>query len=194
MISMQRVLLLAALTASLLSAPAYAGKDATAERVRLQEEMTNLASRNAWKGVERNYVKMSELEVPMSVADHVLGAQSAQNQGNILDAMLRLELAVALNPEDPVSQEQQSQAQAQLNGILKSYGRVEITVHQPRIAGLIRFKMPFPQQEVQTILLARQTVLDSRYYRGLLPIGEYMIDGEKFEVLASEIWQEINVE
>lgn len=191
---MQRVLLLAALTASLLSAPAYAGKDAMAERVRLQEEMSNLASRNVWNGVERNYVKITELELPMRVVDHVLGAQSAQNQGNILAAVMRLELAVALNPEDPASQAQQSQAQEQLNGILKSYGRIEITVHPPRIAGLIRFKMPFPQQEVQTILLARQTVLDSGNYRGLLPIGDYMIDGEKFEVVASDVWQEIKVE
>lgn len=191
---MLRVLLLAALTASLLSSPAYAGKDVMAERVRLQEEMTNLASRNVWNGVERNYLKITELDVPMLVVDHVLGAQSAQSQGNILAAVMRLELAVALNPEDPDSQAQQIQAQDQLNGILKSYGRIEINVHPPRIAGLIRFKMPFPQQEVQTILVARQTVLDSGNYRGLLPIGDYMIDGEKFKVVASDVWQEITVE
>ncbi|NCG18126.1 MAG: hypothetical protein GWP91_03830 [Rhodobacterales bacterium] len=191
---MLRVLLLAALTASLLSSPAYAGKDVMAERVRLQEEMTNLASRNVWHGVERNYLKITELDVPMLVVDHVLGAQSAQSQGNILAAVMRLELAVALNPEDPDSQAQQIQAQDQLNGILKSYGRIEINVHPPRIAGLIRFKMPFPQQEVQTILVARQTVLDSGNYRGLLPIGDYMIDGEKFKVVASDVWQEITVE
>lgn len=192
------LLCVALLLATLLGGPALAGDDQIAERNRLREEMVDLAQRNAWKGVDRMYVKIVEDELGAEPGDHLMGAQASTNLGEILVAIDRLEAAVKIElPAEGADEDQvkaHGQAKAKLDDIFKRYGRVEIKVGNTRLPGLVRFDLPFGTEERETIQVAREKILEERTYKGLLPVGDYMIDGEKFQVAASQSWQTIQVQ
>ena len=72
--------------------------------------------------------------------------------------------------------------------------RLPLGVGDQRVAALVRFNMPFSPDAQQSIAEAQKRLAREQAYRGLLPLGEYMIDGERFEVLRSELWQVLRVE
>ena len=178
----------------LVSVPAWAGADKEAERQRLREEMLDLASRNAWKGVNRMYEKLVDQELGVEIPDHLMGAQAASNLGEMSTAVARLELATA--KDDPAEDHKGAydQAKNQLDDIMNRYGKVDIDVANNRLPGLIRFEQPFGTDERDQIQVAREIILQERKYRGLLPLGSYMIDGDKFDVTKSDEWQTVKVE
>ncbi len=191
---MRTALLLVALCLAVLAPPSLAGTDAHAERRRLREEMMDLAARNAWKGVDRQYQRLVSEELDPEPSDHLLGAQAASQLGRADVAVARLEAAVQDQADTDEQRAALEQARAQLEDILQRYGKVSIAVGPRRVAGLVRFDLPFGTEERETIQAAREKLLAERVYRGLLPLGEYMIDGVKFEVTRSDAWQEIKVE
>src|SRR5262245_952307 len=67
----------------------------SAERMRLHDELALLAKRKAWSGVERLYRKLEALGPPIARDDHLLAAEAARAEGNVLSAVHRLELAAA---------------------------------------------------------------------------------------------------
>jgi len=176
-----RTLLLTVLWFLTLSTPVAMAKDVGAERVRLESEMAKLATRNAWTGVERTYVELQGLKTDLSSSAHVMGAQAAQDRGAMLLALERFRAAVATPQVD--TPESVVNARAALQTLESRYGVVQIDVEAPRIPALVRAgQMPFSQQERESIVAARETVASERVFRGLLPIGRYMIDGEFFEI------------
>ncbi len=214
MIRTMRFLLIALfmLLSLLASAPSSAGEDVNAERYRLQAEMDRLARRNVWQGVERTYGELIALGVPLTTNDHLLGAQASQSRGEMLQAMERFKSAVAAGEaveasEDAAGGEPTTDGAAQeaadtplaeakrtLEVFTSRYGKVDITVDKSRIAMLVRTDgMPFSAQERESIVYAREHVVKGKAFKGLLPIGNYMIDGEKFEVSPAEEWHEIRV-
>ena len=74
--------------------------EAEAEQYRLREELSSLAEKNAWSGVERTYEALEALGLPLSLEDMTLGALAARNEGNMLAALERLQRAVQLAPAD----------------------------------------------------------------------------------------------
>lgn len=181
----------------LFGGAARAGDDQLAERNRLREEMVDLAQRNAWKGVDRMYARIVADELSPEAGDHLMGAQASTNLGEILVAIDRLEAAVAKEvPEDADADQLEAykQARSRLDDLFKRYGRVQIKVGNTRLPGLVRFELPFGTEERETIQVARDKILAEREYKGLLPVGDYMIDGEKFQVEASQAWQTIEVQ
>jgi hypothetical protein len=189
---MVRILVLAlALLCAVPLAHAGAGD---AEYYRLRIELDKLASRNAWKGVDRMYNKMLKLDAQLAATDHLLGAQAASNRGATLLSLERLELAAVLSSDDPSEVVAQQAAASQLDGLVTRYGKVELSVGDLRVPALVRFAMPFRPDEQLAIAQAQKTLGKERSFRGLLPMGEYMIDGERFEVIRTEMWQGIKVE
>lgn len=188
----QVLLLLAALNLAPVS-PAHAAEAPDAELLRLREEMGALAAKNQWKGVDRLYLKVVQEGLGAKAADHLMGSQAASNLGEPLVAVERLEalLAAESTVEDIPSREK---ARALLDDIYARYGKVEIVVGEKRLPGLVRFELPFGTEERDAIQRAREVILEERTYRGLLPLGSYMLDGEKFEVVASETWQKVTVQ
>lgn len=167
-----------------------------AERYRLQTEMERLAARNQWKGVERTYMSLLDIGVPLRTSDHFLASQAAQARGDMLEALLRLERAVnaehegsALDPNSPFAEAQRTLKQMQ-----ERYGKVRVEVLAPKIPVLVRREMPFSAQERESIVYARTEIAASRSFKGLMPIGSYSIDDVTFEIAAGhQEWQEITV-
>ena len=76
----KRLLVGSFLLAAMMPADAWAisKAEAQAEHVRLADEMSKLAKRGAWRGVDRSYRAMLELQrkdVVLQYADHFLAAQ-----------------------------------------------------------------------------------------------------------------------
>jgi hypothetical protein len=180
-----------------VSPVSVAGESDEAERYRLQAEMDRLARRNAWKGVERVYKELEALG-DLSTNSHLLGSQAAQSRGEMLQAMQRLEVAVAVGEGSEEATEESGSGLADAKRALElftsRYGKVDISVDKSRISMLVRTDgMPFSAQERESIVHARDQVVEARVFQGLLPIGNYMIDGEKFEIVSSADWQMIKV-
>ena len=174
----------ALLCASSTNSVAY-GKtvEAKAELVRLQFEIDKLTRRNAWKGVERTYNAMLDLELELRPVDHMAGEYAARNRGDINIAYARLQEAI------PSGSNLENEAEPNLReAILRKtsietrYGLVKLEVQQGRIPALVRFEWPFARDERVCIETSRTTLGEERKYEGFLPIGKYMIDGKFFEV------------
>jgi hypothetical protein len=82
------------------SAPANSSYE-SAEYVRLHSEMQMLAEREAWAGVEKSFIACKRLGVELSRQDYLLGAYSAEAQGNVAQTRDRLWAAHQLK-EDPM--------------------------------------------------------------------------------------------
>lgn len=163
--------------------PAFAGEVEHAEHVQLYEEMRRLAARNAWNGVEDNYLQLLELEKkgePMTFEDHRLGAEAARALGNMTACYKRLGRAAELKSTDEV--------QAFIREIEQNFGTVTITIH-PRYDGprqLVAVVPPFAPEQRANIVFVNGRIANVDTYEGLLPIGEYTVGDQKFTVVARQ--------
>lgn len=179
-----RALLVAAALVASAPAMALSPEAAKAEQVRLRQEMRKLAKRNAWHGVEKQYVAMLELEsdgVKLQFRDHFTGAQAARELGRITDVYTRLKRAVELKPDE-------AEASAWLAEIQASYASVLLAADDRYKGGsdLAPAAMPFDPAKRAAIGAAQATLAETNRYEGLLPHGEYTYGGKAFTVAASD--------
>ncbi|MDG1481945.1 MAG: hypothetical protein P8R54_20305 [Myxococcota bacterium] len=173
--------LLLCLFGVLWAAPA-AAQDAVviAEQERLQKELQTLISREAWDGVERIYQQLIELEssgVMVTYAEHMLGAQAAQQRGDVVATRVRLEAALAQWSTDL--------ARNWLADINTNFGQVTITPLRGRAAVAISVDdMPFEQERRLAIDFAQQQLDSEQSFEGYLPTGRYRIGEQSFTVVS----------
>ncbi|MFT5684920.1 MAG: hypothetical protein ACI8RZ_005865 [Myxococcota bacterium] len=164
----------------LLTSPAMAQDEAAvAEQERLQKELQTLVSREAWEGVERVYQQLIELEssgVMVTYAEHILGAQAAQQRGDVVSTRRRLEEALAQWSTDL--------ARNWLADINANFGQVTITLPQRTRAPvpIDADDMPFEPERRFAIEFAQQRLDADRSFEGYLPIGSYHIGEQAFTV------------
>lgn len=205
-------LVMACLMALALGGPAFAGKpdvDVGAERYRLELELDRHAGSTRWKGVERTYAKLAALQIPLTTRAHYTAAIAAENQGDVLSTWKRLERAIrhknALQDEDDgdgegfrwgatvpaeidFSDDATQQAVTLYNSLTERYGRVTIQVGKGRLPALVRLgAKPFGATERGAIARGQEELASSQRFSGLLPIGSYMVDGERFAVVAGDL-------
>ncbi len=156
----------------------------TAEQRRLQDELLKHAQRNGWPAVEKVYQKILALDVPSPSRDHLLGAQAAMQDGDILLAWHRLRRITEPSQQDPEVWSTYDESQALLEGIESRYGLISIFVREGKLPALARPEMPFSQEERDAITWVREHLRTQRGYRGVLPVGSYSIDGHHFNVEA----------
>ncbi len=186
---------------------AYGGSRVEAERYRLETELDRHASANRWKAVERDYVRLLQLQVPLSTRTHYTAALAAESQGDILATWQRLERAIrhenaldappledgtAIAPTLPASIDRTDPitraALKTYNSLLDRYGRVSISVKEGRIPALVRLgAKPFGSTEREAIRHGQRALASASRFVGLLPVGRYMVDGESFEVKPGEL-------
>lgn len=158
-------------------------QDPLAERTRLEDELVRLAQRNTWTGVERTYRRLVDLDVELRPQDHYLAAQAALARGEVLLGWYRLRRARAMPAGvDTAQLEAAEAAERESDQIDQRYGLVSVYVGAEAVPALLREGMPFGQQERDAILAAQRAIGDTHAFRGLLPIGAYALDGQKFEV------------
>lgn len=166
-----------------LSGPAWAGELERAEHTRVSEEMRKLAQRNAWAAVENSYAKLAALEEKGEVLtydEQRLGYEAARSLGNITAARKRLEKALKVQESPEV-----------VNGLAEidaNYGRVELTFDK-RYAGareLVPKEPPFAPDQRASIAWTINKLSEGGDFTGLLPAGEYTVDGRSFTVNAGQ--------
>lgn len=164
---------LVALTLS-LAAPAWGDDIAASERQRLSAEMVRLAQRNAWSGVERAYLGIVELGLEPSREQHLLGADSARDRGDVLNMIVRYEEALAVEPSDEVI--------ARRDAALAAFGKVKLTA--PPGTAFSVAEPPFLPDRVAAVDFAASTLARDGHFDGFLPVGSYTLGDTTFDVAA----------
>jgi hypothetical protein len=162
-----------------MDAQAISKAEAAGEHIRLSEEMTRLAKRGHWRGVDRSYRQIAPLlrkGVIYSFDDHYMGAQAARELGNVTLVYRRLVLAKGVKDDTDVSN--------WLADLMGQYGEVELIIpdRYKGEANLAVAMMPLQPDQRSTIGMAQQRVTEGRSYDGLLPGGEYTFGPHTFSV------------
>lgn len=168
-----------------LGGPAHAGGPAPeptpaerqAEGRRLSDEIARAGTAGNWKAVERHMGTASSRDVPLTAGALVLGAEAARSRGELGLVRERLVAALAVEPAHAVA----GPALADLDA---RFGRVDLQA--PLGSTLEDYAHPFDPVAVRAVDLAIAEVARTGAFRGLLPPGEYSIDGDPFEVVAGQ--------
>lgn len=175
------LLLLLALTSAWAQS---SGHERLAEYERLSQEMTRLASRNAWEGVERSYQDLLETTIPPTAEEHHLGAQAAAKLGDVSSARARLVLALEVLDSqefrDWIHVIDNNYGPVSLKG---DPGRVELTVEQ----------MPFDPAKTAAIQFAEAQIAETGTFEGLLPGGTYTFGQMELKVRPGVHTQRIDI-
>lgn len=137
---------------------------AHAEYVRLSQELEKLASRNAWPGVERTYTDLVATGVSPSFDDHMYGAHSARELGDISAAHTRLLAANAIKEDKQVLD--------WLWEIDSTYGQVFLAA-DPGATELKAEVMPFEPDQAHAVEFAAAKIAETGMFEGYLPQGKY---------------------
>lgn len=169
--------------ALLASTPAFACDEA--EKLRLAEEISRLAAKNAWSGVERSYQALLLTKCELKFESHWLAAEAARFLGKTFEQFERLEQAKKIDP--------QPQVLDSIAAIEGNYGRIDIRGDARRPPLLTRADMPFAPDQRKSIEWAAQVVIGTGSFHGMLPFGDYDVGGVKFTVAAGPEFQAITV-
>jgi hypothetical protein len=181
-----------------------------AEVKRLTEEITKLAQRNAWSGVDDAYTKLEDMGdqafdlipkgLTTAAAIHASGAQASDALGNMKLKQTRL-LRAKKSMENVgvrIDDQRFKDIIYSLDEIEKAYGAVAIAPRsvptskkeRKRLQGpkLTRVAQPgeqlFMPGLLRSIEFADKAIRDTGSFDGLLPAGSYMLAGQSFTVNA----------
>lgn len=162
-------------------AAAAPGPQDTAEATRLAEDMSKLAERGFWKGVDRRYVELVALQAATGVAvsseDHLTGADAARNLGLIDHLLERLQRAAAAGA--PVDEA--------IARVQRRFGWVEVAIESRGAEVPLELaREPFELDARQALQSAREQLEQERRFSGHLPVGEYTLGPETFEVRSGD--------
>jgi hypothetical protein len=164
-----------------LAAPAWAGD--AGELLRLRETLTTHVTNNIWKGAERTFLQMEEMDargtVDLTADDWLLGVRIARTLGDMRGVKRRLQAAFELAPNDDLRRE--------LTNIASSFGPVIIEVSGKGVDGLVAESPPFEPDKRAAIEAARARIAAGQGFDGLLPLGRYTLSGTAFEVATGAI-------
>lgn len=152
-----------------------ASADADAgEAQRLSEDLERLAAKDAWTGVERTFVQLQSLGVPLTFDEWIRGAQSARMRGDILRARDRLAAANALHEERMVLD--------WMWDIASRYGEVALRCDPGSWLTLEVVDAPTDPDTLKAISYARARVHEACAFEGMLPLGVYKLYDSPFTV------------
>jgi hypothetical protein len=151
-----------------------------AEGERIAEELLRYANDGRWGGVEDQYTRMIA-EHPTMVTDeiHRLGAQSARLEGNLLLSAQRLQRVPSDSPDHAA-------ARADLEVLASTTGLVMLDAGRATLAPVT---MPFNPELRRAVQRAIERVSEDGYHVGLLPVGDYTLDGRVVTVRPGFEWQ-----
>lgn len=165
---------------------AHAGA-AEAEQYRLQTEMESLARKSAWAGVERTFKELEAVGLPLTLGDYLLGSQSAIQAGDLLLGLQRVQTGLASATPDDNPESAYARAKALAAGLSTRFGQVRLRVPGEKactghVMWLKLEPVPFAEDEREAYSAARTKVGSFESFTGLLPTGEYNVDGYTFKV------------
>jgi len=174
------------------SSPAFACD--SGEQIRLADEQKSLAARNAWTGVERTYEALLATKCELRFEQHFLGAEAAKLLGKVYEQSTRLQTALAQAPAATDDAERSKDAiQASIDAIDQSYRKVEIVGDPRRRPVLSRPEMPFATDQRKAVEWAITVVSETGSFKGMLPLGAYVVGDVDFTVETGAEWQVVTV-
>lgn len=170
-------MIVAAMSVMVSIAGAESLEEALAEQSRIRKEIQNLIRKGAWRGVDRMYVQLLELERPeakLTFTDHLAGATASRELGVIKDTLERLSAAIALDPK--AQQKEWLRFLRRKTGYIKFQGRFQPTDK------LVIDQIPFEPELQKAIEKAEQTLIETGEFVGFLPRGMYQMGSISFQV------------
>lgn len=163
----------------------------TGEKLRLAEEQKKLAARNAWSGVERAYAALEVTKCPLDFDHHYLGAEAARYLGKVYEQYERLTESKATAGDEHA--EELAKIEESLSAIDLAYGRVDIVGDPRRRPVLTRPEMPFAPDQRKAIEWAQTVVAETGSFKGMLPLGAYVVGEVEFTAEVGPDFREIVV-
>lgn len=153
--------------------PEQLAKQNSAEYIRLSQDLEELASRNAWGGVERTYQQILATGVPPSFQDHLTAAHAARATGDVNAVRDRLVAANELKEDRSVLD--------WLYDIDSNYGIVSLMGDLGAVE-LVPSAMPFNPDHLAAVQFAVKAVSEGGAYEGYLPAGTYQFASQEVKV------------
>src|SRR5262249_5744966 len=124
-----------------------------------------------------------------------LGAEAARKQGKVYEQYDRLQQALAVAPavDKDTGEDPKPSIQSSLDAIDQAYARVEIRGDARRRPVLTRPELPFAPDQRSAIEWAQKVVSETGSFKGMLPLGKYVVGEQDFEVAASKDWLVVDV-
>lgn len=152
-----------------------------AEGERVGEELVRYAMENKWSAVEDQYVRMVEQHPTMITTEiHLLGAQAARFEGRLMASVQRLRRVRDGSPDE-------TKAEEHLLLLERGAGLVMVTARPP--ATLVAVPMPFAPELRKAVQVAAEELATTGQFVGLLPAGDYTLDGTAVQVHPGFEWQ-----
>mgnify|MGYP002630907315 CR=1 FL=1 len=152
---------------------------ALAEVRQHHDELVKLAGKNRWEGVERHYLAMLELGVPLGDDDHLAGAQAARARGDVVAMLDRLKVLQAQAPS--------AETQAWVEQIHSDWVQVRLSTSPPTPGvELETRRKPFAADERAGVEFAQAQVLELGAFSGWLPPGNYRFAGARVSLDAGD--------
>lgn len=148
-----------------------------AEYERISIDMEKMGKNGVWVGVDKRYRNLEKLGVDIQFEHYVLGAQAAQELGNILECKKRLSEALEIRPK-------KKQLKLWYEGIDNNYGYVALFATSKKVASLEQQSMVADPVQQKAIAFAQQSLERNGEFEGMIPIGEYNFSGQKFRLRA----------
>lgn len=143
-----------------------------AEYDRIVLEMEKMEKNAVWVGVDKRFQDLEKLDVEIAFDHYVLGAQAAQEIGNILACKDRLRKALELKPK-------RKQIRQWYTMIENDYGPVSLSSSRKE-AFLERADVVMDPVHAKAIVFAQGKLEKKGKFEGLLPIGNYNFTGQQF--------------
>ncbi len=153
--------------------PEQLAQQTNAEYVRLSQDLEELASRNAWSGVERAFLGILATGVSPSFDDLVSGAHAARAVGDVNAVRERLLLDNGEREDRTVID--------WLFEIDSNYGLVYLAGDPGEVA-LTPAVAPFNPDHLAAVQFAAKQIEQSGVYEGYLPAGTYAFASREVQV------------
>ena len=158
----------------LFSGTTYADEATQAEYRRLARDMERLSKRQVWQGVDKRFRELQNTKESIEFEHCLIGAQAAQELGNMENVQDRLQLALKVKRKKRVIN--------WLSEINENYGRVTLKATSKGEVDLLPNEMPMDPIKNKSIVIAQNRLQEKGEFSGLLPTGEYTFIGHPFTV------------
>jgi hypothetical protein len=167
----------------------------SAEATRLENEMTKLADKAAWSGVDRtyeNWKKVRDENDNTKWPIYQLAAHAAMMLGKAASRYFRLWTALALLKLAQGPSEQHDKMNKEIKILGDKWALVDIRLTRKSDASLV----PVPSIDArlggsEAINLAQEKLRTDRKFAGLLPLGGYTIGGQPILLKEDMAWSRV---
>jgi hypothetical protein len=147
-----------------------------AEYDRLVSEMGRLSKVQSWESVNSKFEELQKLGLDIRVEEYLVGAQAAQEIGNIAKTKERVSTALVMK-EKRSTRKWYSQ-------IDNNYGYVTLIAKTKGNREMSRIEPVMDPIQSRSIEFAQEAIRHKGKFYGMLPVGQYNFGGQLFSVTA----------